>query len=147
MTKPVVTLAEMNGPDLVERACRKHGLTMKRWVELLVRELGATETKTIKVRGKVQPHQLSSTSGSRIVGGNSEETIIQWDEVNWPIRQRARIEAQKMLGHYMPSQHQFPDKNGIPQAIGLTSLEAATKLLYLLTEAKARKDGNGDSGT
>jgi hypothetical protein len=104
------TLEEVHGPSALEYF-EQNGLTMPALTKLLKRELKAKVTKSIKIKGAVSPDQLGR--GRRIVAASGTiiqtkdgnvfgdgETVIEWDEVAWDVRQRARMDVHKLRGDY-----------------------------------------------
>ena len=96
------------------KALENHGLTFDYLAKKLKRELNAKKTITQKVKG---------TPGNEMPGGyrrivttglieyvkgedgpekeySDGDSLIQWDETAWDIRQRARIDAHKLRGDY-----------------------------------------------
>jgi hypothetical protein len=75
-------------------------------------ELNAKITKTLKIKGTISECDQNkgvkkiATSGLVMKMGDGErdysdgETVIAWDEVDWGTRQRARMDAQKLLNLY-----------------------------------------------
>ena len=96
------------------KALEKQGLTFDYLAKKLKRELNAKKTITQKVKG---------TPGNEMPGGyrrivttglieyvkgedgpekeySDGDSLIQWDETAWDVRQRARIDAHKLRGDY-----------------------------------------------
>ena len=93
--------------------------------KLLKRELKAKITKLIKIKGAVSPDQLGkgrrivSTSGTIIQTKDKDsfgdgETVIEWDEIAWDIRQRARMDAHKLRGDYPAEKREITGAGGGP---------------------------------
>ena len=96
------------------KALENHGLTFDYLAKKLKRELNAKKTITQKVKGS--PGNEMPDGYRRIVttglieyvkgedGPEKEysdgDSLIQWDETAWDIRQRARIDAHKLRGDY-----------------------------------------------
>jgi hypothetical protein len=84
------------------------GITKKRLAAELLKELEAVETKVVKVKGFMIPGMAGVDSemketlpdGYSAVFKTTDETLVQRDLVDWDIRQRARMDAQKLLGAY-----------------------------------------------
>lgn len=87
------------------------GITKKRLADDLLKELEAVETKVIKVKGFQIPGmdgvdaemKAKLPDGYQAVIKTTDETLVQRDLVDWDIRQRARMDAQKLLGAYPAS--------------------------------------------
>ena len=75
----MVTREEMDGPDPLDVALIGEGITPERLAKALREELEATETKV-----------FSDTEGVKY----SKELVA------WPIRQKARMDAHRLLSHY-----------------------------------------------
>jgi len=110
-------------------AFNKAGLTFHYLIKKLKKELNATITKTIKVKGAVTASELPrtykvlATSGQIVTlkgkDGVEEdygdgETIIAYEEIDWSTRQKARIDAQELLNLYPPKRHEHGCKGGGP---------------------------------
>lgn len=96
------------------KALEKQGLTFDYLAKKLKRELNAKKTITQKVKGS--PGNEMPDGYRRIVttglieyvkgedGPEKEysdgDSLIQWDETAWDVRQRARIDAHKLRGDY-----------------------------------------------
>jgi hypothetical protein len=118
------TLEEVHGPSALEYF-ERNGLTLPTLTKLLKRELKAKVTKSIKIKGAVSPDQLGkgrrivATSGTMIetkdghVYGDGE-TVIEWDEIAWDIRQRARVDAHKLRGDYPAEKREITGAGGGP---------------------------------
>lgn len=91
------------------------GLSFQKLLSKLKKELNWKETKTMKIKGAVDPESLPK--GFKIVattgiiehragedGGqdffSDGETVIQWNEKSGGMRQRARMDAHKLRGDY-----------------------------------------------
>jgi hypothetical protein len=118
------TLEEVHGPSALEYF-EQNGLTLPTLTKLLKRELKAKVTKSIKIKGAVSPDQLGR--GRRIVAASGTiiqtkdgndfgdgETVIEWDEVAWDLRQRARMDAHKLRGDYPAEKREITGSNGGP---------------------------------
>ena len=102
---------DLNGPDPMDAALESIGITHAYLARKLKRELNAKKSERIKVKGAVDPgkvgqgRKIVATSGFLFYGkeggvygdGNS---VIEWKEVDWKIRQTARMDAQKLMGLY-----------------------------------------------
>lgn len=98
------------------------GLTFDYLIKLLKKELRAKTTERLKIRGAVNPDNIGkgrrivATSGIIVRDKDGEyytegDTVIEWDEVDWGTRQRARIDLHKLRGDY-PSEKQDLNLNG-----------------------------------
>ena len=110
------------------KALENHGLTFDYLAKKLKRELNAKKTITQKVKG---------TPGNEMPGGyrcivttglieyvkgedgpekeySDGDSLIQWDETAWDVRQRARIDAHKLRGDYPAEKREITGKNGGP---------------------------------
>ena len=122
-----VTLEEVHGPTVLDYF-DEHGLTIAALTKQLKRELKAKVTKSIKVKGTVCNEQLGkgrrivATSGTAIetkegtVFGDGE-TIIEWDEAAWDVRQRARMDAHKLRGDYPAEKQEITGAGGGPLSV------------------------------
>lgn len=110
-------LRERNNADLITRAAAK-GITVDSLLDDLNRERKAKITRTQKIKGV--PNELKRRLKTVCTTGFIEkhktrdgiekdytegESLVQWEEVNWDIRQKARIDAQKLLGLYPAEEH------------------------------------------
>ncbi|MFH2076766.1 MAG: hypothetical protein ABIJ57_15735 [Pseudomonadota bacterium] len=91
------------------RAARKHKITIDRLFKKLNEELEAHETKSIKVKGAINPKDLPPNRRLVVESGIIEhrkegdtygdgDSVIEWDEINWKVRQEARRDAEAHLG-------------------------------------------------
>lgn len=119
-----VTLEEVHGPSALEYF-ERNGLTLPALTKLLKRELKAKITKSIKVKGAVSQDQLGkgrrivATSGTIIETKDSQaygdgETVIEWDDIAWDIRQRARMDTHKLRGDYPAEKREITGAGGGP---------------------------------
>jgi hypothetical protein len=122
-----VSVDELNRSTSVNvtTALEGEGITVKKLAQLLRKELKAKTSKTIKFKGKVERyaddagkkagkpilavgvHVLAqgekreyAKSGEDTVPYDDGDTVITWGEVAWDIRQKARMDAQKLLALY-----------------------------------------------
>ena len=94
------------------RALMEAGITERALAKQLKRELKAKESRRVKIKGAVSPEALPRgrrlilTSGKTVLDKDGNEvsgdgeTVVEWDEVAWDVQQRARMDAQKLLGLY-----------------------------------------------
>ena len=80
-----VTVQELNGVDVMDKALEKKGITPDLLAEKLMCELGATEVKVFK---------------------DDDGVIYSEPMCAWVIRQRARMDAHKLMGHYPAEKHE-----------------------------------------
>ena len=103
-----------------------NGIDIDVLVKQLKDELSAHETKTLKLKGAVQD---GLREGWTIIAETEEETVIQWHEINWKVRQSARIDAQKLLGLYPAEKHEHSGPDGGPiQSEAQLTLQAGSGL-------------------
>ena len=117
-------LAADAGRQHVLKQCKSVGLTSRLTIKRIREGLNALENKVFydKDRGKC------------VTGPNM---------INWTARQKAVDQSISLLD-LKPAEKrkiEFPDENGKPQKIGgiFTDMERATRLVYLLSQAKKRK--------
>ncbi len=136
-----------------------NGITMEYLAKKLKGELEAGETKTLKIKGKVDIKELPA--GVRILTSaiipkmhkegevyepyDDGDTVIQWDEINWGTEQRARIDAHKLRGDYPAERHEVGGKNGKPIEHRIDSGEALRAVVDSLLGLTKRSKPNGDS--
>lgn len=87
------------------QALGKYDITMESLSKSLAEEMRANITKTAKLRGVVQEKEgaVRTVASSGVDG----DTLLGWDEIDWSTRQRARMDAQKLLGVYPPEKRQI----------------------------------------
>jgi hypothetical protein len=118
------TLEEVHGPSALEYF-EQNGLTLPALTKLLKRELKAKVTKSIKIKGAVSQDQLGrgrrivATSGTIIQTKDGSsfgdgETVIEWDEIAWDVRQRARMDVHKLRGDYPAEKREITGAHGGP---------------------------------
>ena len=113
------------------------GVTKEFLAERLKKEINAKETKTVKMKGAVSQDNLPQTPkgnvkrGYRIVttsgllsyqkteDGPEEvfgdgDTVLEIDYINWPISQKARMDAHKLRGDYPAAKHEVTGPGGGP---------------------------------
>ena len=90
-----VDINEMNSPDVITEALQGQGITPEYLAKKLKRELNAKETKVFYDR-------------------KTGEVVYSKKLVAWEIRQRARQDAHKLLGHYPATRHEVAGKDGEP---------------------------------
>ena len=97
------------------RILKEQGMTMEKMLKLHKKELSAKATKTITVKGGVDPDNLPK--GVKIVTTTSKlhypsdgglprlvdgYTVLQWEEDALDLRQKGRMDAYKLLNGYPP---------------------------------------------
>jgi len=102
------------------------GLTFEYTIKLLKKELRAKRTERLKVKGAVNPDNLGNgrhivaTSGVIETDKDGDQfysdgdTVIEWDEVDWTTRQKARMDLHKLRGDYPAKPVELTGKNGGP---------------------------------
>lgn len=134
-------------------AFNRHGIDEDFLVGKLQEELGAHETKTIKVKGHVSEEDLTekvriiadtgghheSTKGNIYIDG---ETVLQWDEKNWPIRQKARIDVHKMRGDYPAEKHEHSGYIDVIPKISPEDRKLLTEFSYKVVDAIVKQHCN-----
>jgi len=111
----------------IYRALEGKGITPDYLATKLKRELNAKKTDKIKLKG----HVLSVPKGFRIICRSesthlngkdgdgpievqdAEETLVVFDLIDWATRQKARIDAHKLLGHYPAEKHEIDHKGNL----------------------------------
>ena len=83
------------------------GITAELLAAKLKAELEAETSRRMKLRGRVNKDALEKGSSvvAEAVDGNEIESVVEWQEINWGTRQRARIDAQKLLDLYPAERH------------------------------------------
>jgi hypothetical protein len=97
----------------IQTSLNAKGITVDKLAALAKQEIGSKATRTIKVKGAVNPKDLPK--GYRIVAEtgvieedetgkrhSTGETIIEVSEINWNTRQKGRQDLHKLMGHYPP---------------------------------------------
>jgi hypothetical protein len=122
LTQEIRDKAAKEAREEVLRTAKRKGVTLCRTMQRLKEALDAKETKFFSFQGEV---------------------IQQEDVIAHGIRLKA-VEIALAIHDAMPaSKHAVVDKDGIPQDLsgGFTNLEAATRLMNLMSEAMKRKSG------
>ena len=114
----------------IEQSLKSNGITPQYLAKKLKRELNAKVTKTFKLKGAVKADSLPrafkivSTSGvlsftadANVYGDG--DTLIRADFVEWGTRQKARMDAHKLLNHYPAEKHEVGGPEGGPIEIDL----------------------------
>lgn len=101
------------GKHPMQAVMEANGVDLNLLVEKLAEELDAEKTKIVKVEGNVLKKGLppgviilSKTRIGRVV----KETLLGVNMVNWQTRQRARMDAQKLLDLYPAAKHELEHK-------------------------------------
>ncbi len=128
-----------------EQCLEAEGITEAFEAKRIKQELNAKQKKIIKVRGAVNVKSLGKGMRVRAVSGtlayNKEgeqlfgdgETVIEWDEINWPVRQTARQDLDKIRGHLRPVRMEHLGKDGQP-------LKLVDKVVFEIVRAPERED-------
>jgi hypothetical protein len=90
----------------VEDAFSDEGITLKYLAKKIKRELNAKKTVYVKVRGAIDEQQAKKERVVKIAE-TDEETVLAATAIDWGTRQRARQDAQKLLGHYPAEKHEL----------------------------------------
>ena len=118
-----VTVEELNGSTTinVRQVLETQGITAVSLARDLKHELRAKETKIISIDGRYanlediimvaaaegvndeslkKIKRIAKTGAVRILGASGEKTLVAVDMVNWGTRQKARMDAQKLMDMY-----------------------------------------------
>lgn len=106
----------------------KQGITPEYLAKKLKRELNAKETKTIKFKGFVEQDtlrrgfkvigtsgiiiELKDETGEKTLRAGNGDSHVAYNVIAWNIRQKARMDAHKLLNHYPPEKHELTGKDG-----------------------------------
>lgn len=147
--------------DHVFGALSAEGITLKTLAKKLKAELNSKITRTQKVKGAPGDlpkgfRRITTTGIVDIVQGedgpvreySDGESLIQWNEADMAIRQRARMDAHKLLNHYPAEKHEHTGKDGGPiETRDTTKLEDLSddELLAIIERGRARRSGGGNS--
>lgn len=116
------------------------GFTLEYLLTLAKDEVKANVRQSKKLKGAVNPADLPddkrvvATSGVIQRGQDGQqifgdgETLIEWEDADWPIRQRARMDIHKLRQDYPPEQKQIDMSGNMSHAVRNLSdedLEAA----------------------
>ena len=131
------------------------GLDLDFLVKKLKSELKAKNSKTQKLKGGVNDlprgfHKVTTTGCTELAKGadgeegpgrvySDGETLIQWGETAWDIRQRARMDAHKLRGDYPAEKHDHNVRGNIAITEVLHILDGQTTGL----PSERGKDGTG----
>lgn len=124
----------------------KEGITPEYLAKKLKAELEAEETKTFKVKGSVDKGALpqgfeiisdtgnthESTRGNIYIDG---ETILQFNEITWRIRQEARKDAHKLRGDYPAEKHDISGALQVIPKLGEADRELLTNTANKVVDA------------
>jgi hypothetical protein len=112
--------------DLRHKALEDAGLTFEYTIKLLKKELHAKKSERLKVKGAVNPdnvgrgRRILATSGVIETDKDGDQyysdgdTVIEWDEVDWTTRQKARMDLHKLRGDYPDKHVELTGKDGGP---------------------------------
>jgi hypothetical protein len=118
------------------------GITLDYLLKRAKRALNAKETKNAKLKGAVKDlprgRRLIATSGTvhyeerdgvKILMGGDGDSLIEWDEVAWSIREGARKDMHKLRGDYPADRMEHTGKDGGPiQTIPAIEREALKEI-------------------
>lgn len=143
--------------DHVFGALSAEGITLKTLAKKLKAELNSKITRTQKVKGAPGDlpkgfRRITTTGIVDIVQGedgpvreySDGESLIQWNEADMAIRQRARMDAHKLLNHYPAEKHEHTGRNGGPiETRDTTKLEDLSDdaIVARLNELRAERRG------
>jgi len=96
---PKITMDDINGPDLLDQALAREGIN--------------SETLAKKLKEELEANELSVFVDAK--GANRYRK-----KVAWSIRQRARMDAHKLMGHYPADKHELTGKDGGPIKLSLS---------------------------
>lgn len=138
-----VTVEELNGSTTinVRQVLESQGISAEALARDLKRELKAQETKIISIDGRYHSlEEIIMTAAAegvndeslkkirrllkgpaRVLGATGEKTLVAVDMVNWGTRQKARMDAQKLLDMYPAETKKISFDEGTLNAI-LTGL-------------------------
>lgn len=119
----------------------RHGITRNSLAKHLKAELKAKVSKTAKLKGAVSDEALKagvkkvaetgviihSEDGGQDYGDG--DTLITWSEIAWDVRQRARMDAQKLLDMYPAEKHEHGGKGGGPIPVQITDMPPKPKTI------------------
>lgn len=106
-------LAAVNAP--FAGPMHQEGITPAMLAKRLKQELNWKETKTIKVKGAVDPESLPRAV--KVVAVSDGETILKWDEKAGGVRQKARQDAIKLMGLEPAARHEVSFPPGLLAAV------------------------------
>ncbi|MCE5256549.1 MAG: hypothetical protein LLF89_06850, partial [Spirochaetaceae bacterium] len=134
-----VTVDELNQQTSinVREVLESQGISAETLARGLKRELAAKETKLVSIDGQYRSLQdiiLTVAAATldektlkklkrlangpvRILGASGEKTLVAVDMVNWGTRQKARMDAQKLLDMYPVEKKQIQLDEGTLSAI------------------------------
>jgi len=126
----MATFEDVHGPDIVFNALEAKGITANSLAAQLKKELVAKQVSRLKVKGAVPDSDLKTAkgnlkSGIRLISKTGSlsfdkdgdvfgdgESVLQFQDINWTVRQNARKDAHKLLGHYPAVKTQIDLNNG-----------------------------------
>jgi hypothetical protein len=101
----------------IRQALDNLGITPEKLAILAKGELRSKTTRTVKIKGAINgdklPNGFKKVTDSGLIENDGEkgkffgtgETLIEVSEVNWPIRQKARMDMHKLRGDYPAEKH------------------------------------------
>jgi len=114
----MATFEDVHGPDVIALAMEAKGITPAKLAAQLKQELNAKQVTRLKVKGAIDAKEFQTPKGKpkagvRIIAKSGSlaydkdgqvfgdgDTVIQFQDINWAVRQNARKDAHKLLGHY-----------------------------------------------
>jgi hypothetical protein len=143
--------------DHVFGALSAEGVTLQYLAKKLKAELNSKISKIQKVKGSPNElprgyRRITTTGVVNVVQGedgpereySDGESLIQWNEADMAIRQRARMDAHKLLNHYPAERHEHTGKDGGPiETKDTTTLEDLSDdaIVARLNELRAERRG------
>lgn len=113
----------------IHNALRREGITPEYLAKKLKKELNAKKDEKVKLKGAVMQKELPkgyklvavSRSLTKNKGEDRQlqlgESLIQYKAIAWGVRQRARQDAHRILGHYPAEKHELTGKDGGPMEV------------------------------
>jgi len=110
----------LNFPSIL----KGHGITANTFAGKLKQELDAKETRIIKVKGGVPDVTQGTHRTYKVIqqGGEFRDGVIAIDMINWPVRQAARIDAQKLLNLYPAKEVKVKGDPESPSPVQMTNI-------------------------
>lgn len=101
----------------IRKALDEEGITVEKLAKQAKKELAAKATKTVKVKGAIHNKKLlhgykrivdsgviiTEKDGERFGDG---DTLIEVTDINWAVRQKARMDMHKLRGDYPADKHE-----------------------------------------
>jgi len=93
-------------------ATPEDGLRASEKVRLSIIKAFRSEKITASYLAKKLKQELNAKETKVFLGKESEEVIYSKGLVAWDVRQKARIDAHKLMGHYPAEKHEVTGKEG-----------------------------------